>query len=141
MIHHERIMQASESISMFCRLNLNTKSDLPIRSSEMGLLIYIKQKDAHATSLGASHFFKVSKPMIATMVRVLSKKGYITKTSSPKDKRSFYLTITEQGNNLVENAIDEYSKVIITLMDKMGQDDFTQLVKLINDANRYIGEI
>lgn len=134
------IMEASGSISMFCRLMLNSKSNLPIRSSEMGLLILLKESDSPIRPLAAAHFFKVSKPMIAAMVRTLDKKGYLIKEPSQDDKRSYYLEITDKGRSLVAEAIDDYTKTLQVLTEKMGQEKFETMIQLINEANEYLGE-
>ena len=39
---NDRVIKAGLSL---CRLNLNTRRDLPIRSSEMGMLIYLVKTD------------------------------------------------------------------------------------------------
>lgn len=50
-------MAAAETITMFCRLIQVNKSTLPIRSSEMGLLIYTTLASEPITSLDAVYFF------------------------------------------------------------------------------------
>ncbi len=140
MNNKDTIMEASGSISMFCRLMLNSKSNLPIRSSEMGLLILLRESKRPITPLNAAHFFKVSKPMIASMVRTLDKKGYLTKLPSPDDKRSYYLDITDNGKTLVADALDDYTKTLQVLISKMGQEKFDVMIQLMKEANTYLGE-
>ena len=41
----DKMIESSKQVSLFCRLNLNTRRDLPIRSSEMGMLIYLVKTD------------------------------------------------------------------------------------------------
>lgn len=133
------LMKASESITMFCRLMLNNKTDLPIRSSEMGLLILLTESKEAVTPLMAANFFRVSKPMIANMVRTLSAKGLITKSPSLEDGRSYYLSLTADGEKLVADAIDDYTALIENLQTKMGRDDFKSLIHLLTKANLILG--
>jgi hypothetical protein len=63
----DEMASASEQISLFCRLNVNAKVDLPIRSSEMGMLIYLCQKDAQATPMAVADYFQVTKAMATNM--------------------------------------------------------------------------
>lgn len=50
-------IKGAESISMFCRLLINEKKKLPIRSSEMGLLILaVEKREAGHTDYGRRVF-------------------------------------------------------------------------------------
>lgn len=135
---NELLMMGAESISMFCRLNLNTKKNLPIRSSEMGLLILITKSQIEITPIKASEFFKVSKPMIANMIASLEKKHYIIKKTSIEDKRSYILKPTEKAINLVETTYSEYLKIMMILLNKLGKDKFITLINLLEESNEIL---
>lgn len=136
---NDNLIKGAEAVSLFCRLNINTKRDLPVRSSEMGLLILIVKSQAPVTSIMAADFFKVSKPMIATMVAALFKKGYLKKMPSADDKRSYILRATDKAVLLVEEAYQEYFRVMELLSAKMGKD-YETLVELLDQANRALLE-
>lgn len=125
----------AETVSMFCRLIINVKKDLPIRSSEMGLVILIYKSDKPVTPVMAADFFKVKKPMITTMVSNLLKLGYIEKISSLEDKRSFSLELTDKAKLLIDETYSEYIKTMELLRRKLGLDDFGKLIKLLEKAN------
>lgn len=131
----EDLLQSAEIISLFCRININTKRDLPIRASEMGLLIFLAKSKEPITSLQAADFFRVSKPMVATMVNSLEKKGYLTRGSYENDRRRFTLLPTDKAVALVEETWCEYYKTIESLQKGLGKEDFGQLIELINRAN------
>ena len=80
----DELIKGGEVIALFCRININTKRELPIRSSEMGLLIFIVKEEGEHTPLEISEFFKVTKPMVTAMVNSLVKKEYITKVKSSR---------------------------------------------------------
>lgn len=132
-------MKGAEAVSLFCRLNINIKRDLPVRSSEMGLLILVVKSESPVTSIMAADFFKVSKPMIAAMVASLVKKGYLEKTPSENDKRSYILRPTKKAALLVEEAYQEYFRVMELLRAKMGSD-FKKLIPLLEQANEILLE-
>ena len=131
----EELIKGAETVSMFCRLNINIKKDLPIRSSEMGLLILIYKSDIPVTPVMAADFFKVKKPMITTMVSNLLKQGYIEKIPSLVDKRSFSLNPTEKTRQLVDVTYSEYMKSMELLRHKLGLIDFGKLVTLLEKSN------
>lgn len=131
----KEIIKGAEAVSLFCRLNINARKNLPIRSSEMGLLILTVKSEAPVTPLMAADFFKVKKPMITVMTAALCKDGYLTKVPSPEDGRSFTLAPTEKAAILVEKTYREYFRTLELLLNKMGEADFYMFIDLIEKAN------
>jgi DNA-binding MarR family transcriptional regulator len=129
------LINSADVIGMFCRLHMNSKRDLPIRPSEMGVLIYAQKQSCAVTPLMISQFFNISKPSVSSMVKSLTKQGFLIKESSIADKRSYTLVITEKGKNLVESTFIEYFKAVELLKEKMGAEKFDQLVELMEIAN------
>lgn len=129
------VIRASELISLFCRLNTNTKRELPIRSSEMRMLIYLVKTDEEKTPIGVARFFRFTKSMATNMVTSLSSNGYIERKRSEADKRSFLLIPTDKAIQLVENTYDEYFKMMSVLEKKMGKEKFHNLLALLETAN------
>lgn len=136
----EQLAKAAEEISLFCRLHLNAKKELPIRSSEMGMLIYLCKTDGSKTPMGVANFFKVSKAMATNMVTSLRKKGYLEKRLLPGDGRSSLLCPTGQAVQLVESTYMEYYRDMELLREKMGAADFSALISLLAKANQILLE-
>ncbi len=135
-----KLIKGAETISLFCRININAKKSLPIRSSEMGLLIFLVEEECEHTPLKISEFFKVTKPMVTAMVNSLIKKEYVTKVPSLIDKRSFILKPTEKAIALVKEAFEEYHKNMQLLIDELGNEKFEHLIELLNEANEILLE-
>lgn len=129
------LIRASEQISLFCRMNINTKKGLPIRSSEMGMLIYLVKTEEEKTPNGVARFFCFSKSMATNMVRSLSVNGYLEKKQSISDKRSVLLVPTNKAIQLVEETYEEYVKVMTVLKTQMGEAKFFELLALLEVAN------
>ncbi len=136
----DELIIGAETVSMFCRLNINIKKDLPIRSSEMGLLILISKSDKPVNPVMAADFFKVKKPMITVMVSNLLKQGYIEKIPSLEDKRSFSLNPTQKARQLVDDTYSEYMKTMELLRQKLGTKDFGKLITLLEKSNSILLE-
>ncbi|WP_099221982.1 MarR family winged helix-turn-helix transcriptional regulator [Listeria costaricensis] len=134
-----KLEHGAEAVSLFCRLNINTKKNLPVRSGEMGLLIYICKTEVAVTSVMAADFFKVKKPLIAAQVASLSKAGYLEKVPSQTDKRSFILRPTSKAKTLVEETFTEYLSTMSHLATKLG-NDFETLIILLDKANKILLE-
>lgn len=125
----------AEVASLFCRLYINTKKDLPIRSSHMGLLILTMKSQTPVTPIAAARFFKVKKPMITAMITSLEKNGYLEKRPSPTDGRSYLLVPTAKSISLVEETYSEYFKTINALYRGMGEKDYQHMITLLARAN------
>lgn len=130
----------AEAISMFCRLNINAKRNLPVRPGEMGLLILIVKNENQITPVMAADFFKVSKPMIATMIKSLLKQGYIKKIPSKEDRRSFIISPEEKAVELVNSTYEEYIRLIELLLKGMGEKKYIKFINLMEEANEILME-
>lgn len=131
----DKIIRSSEQISLFCRLNINTKRELPIRSSEMGMLIYLVKTDEEKTPNAVAKFFKVTKSMATNMATSLLNNGYIEKIQSEADKRSFLLIPTDKAIRLVKDTYEEYFRLMSVLESRMGEQKFDEFICLLEIAN------
>lgn len=129
------LISGADAVGMFCRLHMNSKRDLPIRPSEMGVLIYTQKQMQAVTPLQISQFFNIAKPSVSAMVKALMKQGYLIKEDSVEDKRSYGLSITDKGSALVASTFGEYLKNMALLKEKMGASKFEQLIALIQMSN------
>lgn len=136
----DNFITASEQISLFCRINNTIKHDLPIRSSEMGMLIYLVKVKGDKTPNAVANFFKFTKSMATNMVSSLLAKGYITKKQSNLDKRSFLLIPTAKAITLVDETYDNYFKMMSILNTRMGNQKFDELISLLKMANAILLE-
>ena len=134
------IVSSAEIVSRFCRLHINMKREIPIRPSEMGALIYVQKSGEPVTPVMISNFFGVSKPSVTDMVNSLINKDYLIKTPSDIDKRSYTVTVTEKGQQLLELTFKEYVKTIELLEKKMGTKEFELLMQLLEKANSVLSE-
>lgn len=136
----EDVIECMDTISKFCRIQTNIKRDLPIRSSEMGVLIYVKKSEKPATPLMISKFFGIAKPSVSDMVNSLVKKDYLMKTPSKDDKRSYILKVTEKGQKLLDTTYNEYFAAVDMLEKNMGNEKFKLLIELMKEANEILKE-
>ena len=134
----DNLIASAEVMAMFCRLKMNVKHDLPVRSSEMGVLIFVEKQKNPVTPSMISAFFRIAKPSVTAQVSVLVRKGYLDKVQSEKDKRSYALAVTEKGRDLLHSAFADYYSSIRNLKEKMGNSSFTLLVELMERANEIL---
>lgn len=134
------IIISANAVALFCRLQMNIKRDIPIRPSEMGVLIFIQKHGELVTPRMISSFFKISKPSVTSMINALIKKDYLIKAQSEKDGRSYTLLATEKGKELVETTYREYFKTMELLKQRMGSREFNLFIELIQRANNILAE-
>lgn len=128
------LMESAETIGRFFRLWHNTKKTLPIRSSEMGMLIFIQRSAVPVTPFQISQFFDISKPSVTTMTQALLKGGYIERTTKNHDRRSYTLELTTKGLELACATERDYLDSVHQLQDRLGAKDFEVLINLLERA-------
>lgn len=135
------IYQSMDILGRFCRLKLAVKQDLPLRSSEMGVLIYLSKQTSDVTPLMVSEFLRVKKPSVTPLIQTLIKKDYVTKQRSQVDKRSYTLQVTERGSRLLEEVEADYLLSVSVLKEKLGDDQFNEWIRLTEKANTILEEL
>ncbi|MBM7614155.1 MarR family winged helix-turn-helix transcriptional regulator [Alkaliphilus hydrothermalis] len=134
------IMIGADTVTLFNRLQMNAKRDIPIRPSEMGVLIFTQKQSEPVTPLMISNFFRISKPSVTSMINSLIKKEYLIKTPSPTDGRSYTVSTSDKGKELVESTYNEYFRTIELLKNKMGDKEFNSFIQLMQKANSVLSE-
>lgn len=137
----DKYINANIVFSKFSRDYLELKKDLPIRPSEMGVLNIITKREGLFTPLMIAELLGVSKPMIATHISILEKKGYIYKEESLSDKRSFYIMPTEKAKILVNKAEMKLNGKLKKIEDKLGEERFNLLINLVEETQEFLKTI
>ncbi|MDF2556754.1 MAG: MarR family transcriptional regulator [Bacillales bacterium] len=134
----DEFFNGAETLSLFCRTFLNLKRNLPIRNSEMGLLIYLvrsSEANEDVTSIQIGQFLKISKPMVTAMTTSLIKGDYIVRIQDENDKRSYKLIPTGKAKTLVHSTYQEYLKAFVILKEEMGEENYKRFIELADQAN------
>ncbi|HIU77348.1 MAG TPA: MarR family transcriptional regulator [Candidatus Pelethocola excrementipullorum] len=140
-MHDSKLIEnGTETIQVFSRLWLNTKKNLPVRFSEMRLLLLLEKNKEPITPVEAAEVLGIKKQMITTMANVLEKKGYIIKSPSTTDRRSHILSPTQKGRDLVHHRYAEYFRIVNTIKEKLGKDDFVTFITLLTKINTVLQE-
>lgn len=130
----DKYLDANIVFSKFCKDYMELKKDLPIRPSEMGVLNIIVKRQGLFTPLMIAELLEVSKPMVTTHIRVLEKRGYVSRQISQEDKRSFYVLPTQKAQHLVRKTTDKMNNQLSKLEKYLGESDFNNLIRLLNKA-------
>ncbi len=96
--------------------------------------LYLNIIDAHPnryTSSQIADLLKVTRPAVTQKINELTKKGYIIRTQSEKDKRVFYLSVNPQKGYYTDKD-RELEKEMIEKMEKtFGADSLDLLCDML----------
>ena len=134
------LITSADAVGLFCRLHMKTKRNIPIRPSEMGVLIFTHKHNIPVTPLMISNFFKIAKPSATSMINALIKQEYLHKEHSTTDGRSYIVSATDKGRELVVSTFNEYFKTMELLKNRMGLIEFSAFIELIQKANDILSE-
>lgn len=87
-----------------------------------------------------SKIMGVNKTIISRIIDSLNKGGYIVKIKDPRDKRSYFVSITELGREKVNKIYNYYLSPIYELHRKLGEEDFSKLIYYIEKANKKMNQ-
>jgi len=135
-----KIIVGFERISEVFKILLWEKAKLvglsPIQIQILIFITYHKIELCNVSHLAKE--FNITKPTISDAIRVLDKKGMITKDFSSKDSRSYYIRLSNSGKNIIAE-IQNFANPLKNQLKSIQQIDlenlFATLSKLIYQLN------
>lgn len=79
-----------------------------------------------------SKALNITSPRISVILNSLENKEYITRSISTKDRRKVYIYITEKGKDYIKKINIQTKKIFNSIIDKLGEHDAQELVRIIN---------
>jgi len=109
----------------------------PIQIQTLIFVAYHKSELCNVSHLAKE--FNVTKPTISDAIRVMDKKGLISKQYSSSDSRSYSIGLSSQGQRIIEETAN-FANPLQTQLKNTNQDElellFGTLSKLIYQLNR-----
>jgi DNA-binding MarR family transcriptional regulator len=136
-----KIVAGMERVSEVFKILLWEKAKLvglsPIQIQILIFIAFHKQKWCNVSHLAKE--FNVTKPTVSDAVRVLDKRGYIVKDFSSSDSRSYSISLSDLGNDIISQTYD-FSNPLKKQVDSFSQSEleslFGTLSQLIYKLNR-----
>jgi len=135
-----KIIVGLERISEVFKILLWEKAKLvglsPIQIQILIFIAYHKQELCNVSHLAKE--FNITKPTISDAVRILDKKGMITKDFSSNDSRSYSIQLSQIGNKIVaetENFADPLKNQLKEIQQADLENLFETLSKVIHQLN------
>ncbi len=68
---------------------------------------------------------------VSKMIKNLEEKQYVMRSPSPKDRRVYYISVTEKGRETIKQVRDKQEKILQYTSDKMGERDMREFKRLL----------
>lgn len=72
-----------------------------------------------------------TKPAVSKMLNSLEEKGYIERITNQSDRRKVFITLTDNGKTIIDNASRMMYDFMESTMKKMGEEDAQALLDLM----------
>lgn len=111
------------------------KKDLTLSQTRILLVLALNN------GISIDHLSKktnIGKSSITKSVKILEKKGFLTKEINPKDNRKKIIKITKKGKNIQKEALKINDEIENTIISKIGENEIKTLKKQLNTLNELI---
>jgi len=136
-----KIVASLERISQAFRVLLWQESKefslSPIQVQVLIFLLHHSEEKRKVSYLAEE--FNMTKATISDTVKTLEQKNLITKEYEPNDTRSYIINLTGKGRNTAEKT-SLFTQEIRTPIDKLNQDDKTNLLLNLLDIIRHLNQ-
>jgi DNA-binding MarR family transcriptional regulator len=75
---------------------------------------------------------------LSASIKLLINKGYIARTKSDKDFRSFDIYLTPKGKEMVENAFPLVRRLRVKQWENLSEEDYEQFMKIISQIKKNV---
>ncbi len=131
------MMEKMQEIHLFSRTMIHRATkEYELSGQHLELLSQLLLHEEGITPMKLSKIMGVNKTIISRIIDSLNKGGYVIKTPDTKDKRSYSVTITELGKQIMDKVYKNYLGPIYELRRKLGDVEFLELMTYIENANK-----
>jgi len=92
------------------------------------------------TISGLSELLNVSKPSVTMKINEMEEKGLVLKKQSEKDKRVFYIDLTEKVKKEYLSSDTATNKVVNKLKKNYSEKDVATFIKMLTSIKQYYKE-
>ena len=135
------MIEKMQEINLFSRMIIHRATkEYEIPTQHLDLLSQLLTHKEDLTPMCLSKIMGVNKTIISRIIDSLNKGGYIVKIKDPRDKRSYFVSITELCREKLNKIYKYYLSPIYELHRKLGEEDFSKLIYYIEKANKKMNQ-
>ena len=131
----ERIFEAVRKFNgLGHECNLEISDKLGMSKLQVNQLHYLKVIDStfEMTFGKFAEMLAVTKPSVTEIVNKLIKLNVVEKSRCERDKRIFYIKLTEKGRNIVRLPFLAEQKVVDIIIDTLNDDEIDTFIEIVN---------
>lgn len=113
--------------ALFEKIEKNVQS-FGLNTSEFGVLEMLHHKGPQAVQKVAEKIL-VSSGTVTYVIDKLQKKGLVERKKCDKDKRIYYVCLTEKGDILIQDIFEKHKVFLSELFQKLTEEEKDNLVK------------
>lgn len=111
---------------------------------------YILLREIADNAIGATNnteladirgFLAISKSAISQMLAALEKKGYISRTVNPENRRNLIVTLTPLGRECLNQIDSVYNCRFEQVAEGIGEENMKEMIRLINLMNNTVDKL
>ena len=141
---HEALVSVWWTGTLLKRLARQFFRRVGISEVEFSLLMALKYAETDLTQADLSRRLLVDKSNVTGVVDRLEAAGLLVRNQVPDDRRSYHITLTNEGRARVDTADPVYHDLVRRIMSGLSREEHQQLIDLtlklrrglLDDANR-----
>lgn len=122
-VFHTGMIMTIKTIMYNCQQNSNDENYYGMKTSDLTKILCI------------------TKPATSKMLNALEENGYIERCSNKNDRRVVYVRVTDEGKKYLEEEIKKFNNFTCKVVEKMGEEDTDNLIRLFGKLSDVIEEI
>ncbi|MBQ9325337.1 MAG: MarR family transcriptional regulator [Clostridia bacterium] len=119
-------------------LNLMTKSQKkPVHRNarnlsmgEAGVMHCLRAKQEPMSAGEVGRCMDIGTGGVANLLNSLEKKGYVIRVMNPSDRRGIMVSLSDAGNQLIEEKQQEALNMTVGLLKRLGREDTEDLIRI-----------
>jgi DNA-binding MarR family transcriptional regulator len=112
-----------------------------VTMAEVAVMKGIKDNIFEDGKTTISDYLCITRAAVSQMVGAMEKKGYLTRDINKTNRRKIALSLTERGRSLVAELEQKAMELLADIIDRLGEEESKQLIKLSNHFADIIEEI
>ena len=126
------------------RIERQNQTVMGVKKSEARILLCVdflhNEKKCKVTISEISKNLSITPPSTTEFVKNLINKGYLEKHINPNDKRSISISLTDNGQKLVDSLTQYFNSLFSGIIEKLGVEQSNLLIELLDKVNSYFDE-
>lgn len=137
----EIIHQLSRILYLYKKeIMMETRKRSDISGRDLMLLeIILRMNDAHPVKMNEiSHYLNITPAAVSQSIRSFEKKGWVVRVQQENDRRSVYISITEEAIQMVKSHEVRMKENLKAFITSLGPDDAQAFVRIVEKGLQFV---